>query len=346
MEDKLSPREESILLGLLMHFIQTREPVSSKTLAEQSPERISSATVRSILARLEEKGFLQQPHPNAGRIPTDHSYRYLTRRILSDTGGDPPLNLAEVERLVSDGSLNAVAKDVSGVLARSVRALGFAVTPPVESMRMRHCELIAIGENRVLCLVVSQAGQMHEKVLWAGEAYSPEQLRWFSGYLNERYAGCTFPEIRRKLRAQLEIERSRYNHRVLNALELVSLYFRDAPRDRELFWDGATWLLESASLEDNMEGVRRLLESLEKKSRLLELLDTLVESGGSLKVVLGSDWPDPRVRDLAMVAAPFGNADIGFGVLGIIGPKSLRYDAAISSVRKTARLATLAGSRL
>ncbi len=346
MEDKLSPREERILLGLLMHYIQTREPVGSKTLAARSPEKVSSATVRNILSRLEDGGFLTQPHPNAGRVPTDHAYRYLIRRILSESSGDPPLNPAEVDRLVSDGSLNAVARDICGVLARSMRTLGFAVTPPVETMRMRNCELVAIGEGRVLCLVISQAGQMHEKVLWTGETYTPEQLRWFSNYLNERYAGCTFPEIRRRLGAQIEIERARYNHRVLDALELVSQYFQDAPSDRELFWDGATWLLDSASLEDNLEGVRGLLDSLERKSRLLGILDGLIEGEASLKVVLGSDWPDPQVRDLAMVAAPFGSADTGFGILGIIGPKPLRYDAAISTVRQTARMATLAGSRL
>jgi transcriptional regulator of heat shock response len=120
--------------------------------------------------------------------------------------------------------------------------------------------------------------------------------------------------------------------------------------ERELFWDGAAWLLEAPELAENLVAVRSLLESLQRKSQLLNLLDGLTRepgrNGSGLRVVMGDDWPDPAARGLAMVVAPFGTDSAGAGVLGIVGSQSLRYDTTIPLVRRVARLATLASARL
>jgi heat-inducible transcriptional repressor len=345
LAEPLNAREETVLYGLLTRFMETREPVGSRFLAERDPEGLSPATLRSILARLEDMGYLRQPHASAGRVPTDLAYRHFARGIMRNTEEREP-DWREVERLASDGSLNALAREVSGALARSVHMLGFAVTPPLEDVRLRSCDLVRLGENRVLCVVVSQAGQVHEKVLRAPEPYSADQLRWFGNFLNETFAGCTFPEIRRRLQSQVEWERARCDGIVLKALQLVSPCFLDRDSPRELFWDGAEWLFYDMELRRNLGSLGSLLESLEKKTRLIELLDALARDGEPLRVVLGEDWPDPAAQDLAMVAAPFGGEETGRGVLGIIGFKALRYDTAIPSVRQAAILATLATARL
>ena len=346
MGKALTPREEAILLGLLEEYRRSGEPVSSRTLAGLSQEPVSPATVRNILGRLEDSGYLRQPHASSGRVPTDEAYRFLAERVRrrsSDLGEPDP---SEVERLASDGSLNAVAMELSNSLARTMRSLGFAVTPPLEEIRLRSCELVHLGAERVLCVVVSMAGQVHQQLLRSPEAYSPDQLRWFSAYLNETYGGMTFSEIREHLRVQVEGERALCGQRMDQALRLVAPCFSRPGGGRELFWDGASWLLYASELRNNLDGVRSLLESLQQKSRLLVLLETLVKESDPLRIVLGGDWPDPSVQDLAMVAAAYGGSESGYGIVGVIGPKSLSYDEAIPVVRHAARLATLASGRL
>jgi heat-inducible transcriptional repressor len=346
MGEVLTPREEAILLGLLDEHRRSGEPVSSRALAELSREPISPATVRNILGRLEDSGYLRQPHASSGRVPTDEAYRYVAERVRSRSAEMDEPDPSEVERLASDGSLNAVAMELSNSLARTMRSLGFAVTPPLEEVRLRSCDLVHLGSDRVLCVVVSMAGQVHQQVLRSPEAYTPEQLRWFSAYLNETYRGMTFSEIRQHLRVQVEGERTLCGQKMDQALRLVAPYFRRPEGGRELFWDGASWLLCASGLRNDLDGVRSLLESLQQKSRLLELLETLVKESDPLRIVLGDDWPDPSVRGLAMVASAYGAADRGYGIVGVIGPKSLPYDEAIPVVRHAARLATLASGRL
>lgn len=342
----LSAREEAILLGLLDNFIKTREPVPSKLLSEQNPEGLSSATVRAILNHLEDLGYLHQPHASAGRVPTDEAYRYLARWVQQVQSAEVEPDWSELERLTREGSLDGVAREICNSLSRSVHGLGIAVTPSLEEIRLRSCELVAVGPERILLVVVSQAGQVHQTVLHSPERYTPEQLRWFSGYLGDTYAGWSFTEIRENLRAQVEGESAACSEGVARAFRLVAPYFMAYPARRELFWDGAAWLLQSPELRRNLDGVRILLESLEQKFRLLDLLDALARNGEPLQVVLGDDWPDPGVQELALVAAPYGGEGSGYGVVGVIGPKSLSYREAIWSVRRAARLATLASTRL
>jgi len=346
MGEFLSGREEMILLGLVSRYLGTQEPVGSKALAESSPERLSPASVRHIMAGLEAKGYLTQPHPSAGRVPTDEAFRLFALNVAREAAEWAAPDEEGVEHLLTEGSLPGLARELSSVLARELHTLGFAVTPTLASVRLRACELVRLGEGRVLCVVVSQTGQIHEKVLQTHEPYGPEQLRWFSNYLAETFAGCTFAEIRRRLEAQVEMEAARCDELIRRAIELVAPCFLEFPESRDLFWDGAPWLLDSPGLRADLGSVQSLLDSLEKKSRLIALLQALLTGDEPVRVVLGEDWPDRSVRGLAMVAAPFGGEGQGHGFLGVIGPKALRYDTAIPSVRQAAILATIASSRL
>jgi heat-inducible transcriptional repressor len=346
MGDRLSAREESILLGLLMTYLETREPVASRTLASGCAQGLSPATVRAILSRLEEAGYLHQPHTSAGRLPTEQAYRHFAQRVLSQSEADADPGWAEIEEVSVDGSLNGVARRVSNALAQMVHSVGFAVTPSEAAVRLRSCELVSIRPDRVLWVVVSTAGQVLESVLRTSEPYTHEELRWFSNYLSETYSGWSFSEMRHHLKAQVGLQEAECRREVRQALQLVAPFFLEAAPGRELFWDGASWLFETPELTENLRAVRTLLESLQRKSQLLDLLEALGQDRRGLRVVLGGDWPDPAARGLAMVAAPFGAEDLGYGVVGIIGPEALRYDKTIPLVRRAARLATLASAKL
>lgn len=347
MDQPLGPREERILLDVVALYRRWREPVSSRALAQAHPEGPSPATLRNILARLEEMGYLHQPTSVSGRVPTDEAYRYLAAAVLRDEDGrEVRPSWQEVQRLAQDGSLAGVARNLPRRLSGAVRLLAFAVTPSMEALRIRACDLVSLAPGRVLFVLVAEGGQVRERVVRTPEPMGPETLRWCANYLSETYAGCTLAQVRRRLQLQLAAERERLGREVAAVLEALSPCFEETQPVRELFWEGAPWLLEDPVLQDRLDAVRHFLEALERKTRLLNLLEALFASGETLRVVIGGEWGDVPVEPLAMVLAPFGVEERGRGCVGIVGPKTLPYDTAIPAVRETALLATLAAETL
>jgi heat-inducible transcriptional repressor len=347
MDQPLGPREERILLDLMALYRRSREPVSSRALAEAHPEGPSPATLRNILARLEEMGYLHQPTSVSGRIPTDEAYRYLAAAVLRCEGGrEVHPSWQEVLRLAEDGSLAGVARSLPPRLSGAVRLLAFAVTPSLETLRIRACDLVSLAPDRVLFVLVAEGGQVRERVVRTPEPLGPDTLRWCANYLSQTFAGCTLAEVRRRLRLQLAAERERLGREVAAVLDAVGPCFEENQPVRELFWEGAPWLLDDPALQEQLDAVRYFLEALERKTRLLNLLEALFASGETLRVVLGGEWGDVPVEPLAMVLAPFGGEERGRGWVGIVGPKTLPYDTAIPAVRETALLATLAAETL
>jgi heat-inducible transcriptional repressor len=348
LDERLGAREERILLDLVAAYIRGRDPVSSRALAERTPGGPSSATVRTVLARLEDLGYLHQPHSVSGRIPTDLAYRTFAAAVLREEGGravNP--SREEVERLAEDGTIAGVARGISGRLADSARLLAFAATPHLDEMRLRTCDLVSLSPERVLFVLVSQAGQVTERVLRSPRPVGADTLRWCANFLTQTFAGCTLPEIRRRLAREVEAERERCGQEIAGALELVAPCFAETPADRGLYWEGAPWLLESSLLEEEgVDAIRILLQTLERKTRLLELLEALRGAEGPVRVVLGEDWGDPQVRTLAMVVAPFGGDATVRGYVGIVGPRPMPYETAIPAVRDASVLATLAAEAL
>lgn len=347
MDQPLGPREERILRDLLALYRRSREPVSSRALAEAHPEGPSPATLRNILARLEEMGYLHQPTSVSGRVPTDEAYRYLAAAVLRDQGGkEVSPSWQEVQRLSEDGSLAGVARSLPRRLSGATRLLAFAVTPSMEALRIRACDLVSLAPERVLFVLVAEGGQVRERVVRTPEPMGPDTLRWCANYLSETFAGYTLPQVRRQLRIRVAAERERLGREVAAVLDLLGPCFEENPPVRELFWEGAPWLLEDPALQQQLDAVRYLLEALERKTRLLNLLEELSASGEPLRVVLGGEWGDVPVEPLAMVLAPYGGEGRGRGCVGIVGPKTLPYDMAIPAVREAALLATLAAESL
>lgn len=372
MPEVLTVREETVLLSLLMRFVETCEPVGSRVLAEENPEGLSSASIRATLGRLEEKGYLSHPHTSAGRVPTDDAYRFFAGKAAELPA--PPLDgePVQIERMASEGSLNGVVRSASEILSRSTRVLGFAATPPLDDLRLRECELVGLSRDRVLLVVVSQGGQVHECTLHTPRPCDHDALRLFSNLLNDSFRGLTFSEIRQRLRRELasqgcallegitaalrhsgegEIqasaaEGSRDAGPAAEALRLVAPYFLGEPGGRLLFYEGVDRLVTAPALRGDPDALGALLESLQTRGRLLELLDAFAREGVVLRVVLGDQWPDAGTRGLSMVLAPFEAGPEGRGLVGVIGPKPMRYDRTVPIVRSVARCVALAGARL
>ncbi|MEJ2420729.1 MAG: heat-inducible transcriptional repressor HrcA [Acidobacteriota bacterium] len=338
--EKLNGREETVLLEVVRISAETHRPVGSQTLAGAYGERVSSATVRSILKTLEDKGFLLKTHVSSGRIPSDKAYRYCVKNILErlDT-----LEMEEGEAALADftsaRSMEEIVKDASRRMASSMHWLGFATTPIRRETRLKACELIRITEEKLLIVLVSLTGQVHQQWFASPGQYSEEQLKWFSNYLSDVYEGWCFRDIRAHLQLQLRQEQTLADKRLGEILGLIAPAFSESA-SKDVFWEGVGWLLESPELQGDLVSVRKLFEALEKKDRLLRLLDQIWDQVLETGVVMGDEWPEPGVRSLALIAAPYGVPGMGRGLVGIIGPKCMRFDRTIPGVSRTARLLT------
>jgi len=346
MADELSGREEELLFGLILEYVDTRSPVGSRVLAERSSEGLSSATVRSILASLEDRGYLAKARPSSGREPTDAAYGYFASRILERVGAWDGPDMQEVERLVQRGSLTGVVRNAVKLLARSTRTLGFAVKPLLDDTRLRVCEFVRFASDRVLMILVSKSGDVQEHILKTDEDFGTATLRTFSNYLNERYNGWSFGEIRAHLRRQIDQTLGQGGRGPEKALALAAPFFLGQQQRREVCHDGLRDLLASMRPGEALEGIHLILESLETRSRLLELLDEFAGRGRQVRVIMGRDLPVHHADNLSMVVSSYATSSGSPGLVGVIGPKSMRYDTAIPLVCRMAWSVSLAGTRL
>jgi len=337
----LQPREEQILEGVLRAFGETHRPVGSRTLADLLPGGLSPATIRAVLARLEEAGYLAKHHVSSGRIPTDRAYRLRADRALVEGAGRAGEEGCPASQSGGAG-LEALVRKAAGELSSSEHSLGFATTPPAGEARLSACELFPVSPGRVLMVVASAGGQVREHWLAPGRAYSPEALRAFGDFITERYRGWTFAEIRDHLRRQVEEGSRDAEALARGALQLVAPYFLGELERPAVFWEGARWLLEDPEVQADLVSLRVLLEALEEREGLLRFLDEVWDQVSGTAVAVGEEWPVPGAPRLVLVASAYGDEATGVGFVGIIGTRCLAFERAIPRVRAAARRLTRA----
>jgi heat-inducible transcriptional repressor len=328
----LSDRQLRILSILVREYIERGEPVSSLWLAEHSGFRVSSATVRNVLAGLEESGHLHQPHTSAGRIPTDRGYRSYVDLLLQSRRPSRPAPEIEA-RLRQAGTLEDALADVSHELARAAHHLAFALAPVDERITLKHIEFVALDAARVLVVVVAGNGQVWHKVVTTGESLAPSDLTQAANYLNLEFAGRHLADIRTEIVERLHQDRVLYDELLARALSLASDTLVEVAPEPRLFVHGASSLVESAGEDSEhipLEGLRVVLAMIEEKHRLVRLLTEYIEGRG-LTVVIGAEHPRPDLRDFSLVAATYVEGP-HVATVGVLGPRRMRYSRAIAAV--------------
>jgi len=324
-------RSRRILAALVREYIATGEPVPSSQIAGVAGLGVSSATVRNDLARLEEEGFLQQPHTSAGRIPTDRGYRFYVDLLLE--GKRLARSSSAVEaRLRRDGAaplLDAVLSQVSHVVSQASRHVGFALGPAHEAAVFDRVEFVPIGGNRVLVIIIARGGQVIQKVIEIDESLSSDELRQAASYLNVEFTGLPLYRAREAVVDRMNQERMLYDALMARAIRLGTSTFSDLPGEPALYVDGAASLLDQ-SQEFERGTLHALLVMIEEKQRLIRLLNEYIDGPG-LMVVIGAEHPDPSLRSFSLVASTYQDGDV-IGTIGIIGPTRMRYPRAIAVV--------------
>jgi heat-inducible transcriptional repressor len=243
-----SDRQRRILARLVTEYIEQGEPVSSAWLAEHSALGLSSATVRSILARLEEQGLVRQPHTSAGRVPTDSGYRAYVDQLLEVRIRTRALPDVEA-RLRQPGTVGDLLEQASQELSRASHQIGFAIGPASPSMRLQHIDFAALDGGRVLVIVVAAGGQITHKVIEAEEPCDARFLEKAASYLNTEFAGLTLHEARAAIVERLRQDRSLYDQLVARALRLARSGLKGVTPEQSLHVQGTAFVVEGLAGE-------------------------------------------------------------------------------------------------
>jgi heat-inducible transcriptional repressor len=333
---ELPERSRRLLATLVREHIETGEPVSSQSLAQRSGLGVSSATVRNILAQLEEHDYLHQPHTSAGRVPTDRAYRVFVDLLLE--GRKRGRVSAEVETRLREQAERSPMMDhllasASHLVSRAARHVGFALYGNPAAVLQR-IEFVALGGSRVLVVVISRGNQIMQKVVDTGEEVHPDDLVHASNYLNTEFAGLPLSDVRKAVLARLQQERILYDQLLARALRLARSTLAEMPNQHTFYVEGAASLLGS----DNQPGVslatlRTLLEMMEEKERMVHLLNQYIDGSG-ITVVIGAEHAAPHLRPFSLIASTAVDGT-STRTVGVIGPTRMHYSRAITVVDGT-----------
>ena len=332
---ELSDRARRVLATLVREYIETGEPVPSQMLARKSGLGVSSATVRNVLAQLEELGYVHQPHTSAGRVPTDRGYRVFVDLLLeSRRPAKPPFSVEDEIRAQAGRSplIEDLLVSVSHMVSRAARYVGFALADNHGGILQR-IEFVALGGSRVLVVVVSRGNQVTQKVVDAGEDVRPADLVQAANYLNTEFAGLPLADVREAVLARLQQERSLYDQLLRRALSLAQQTLDTLPGQLTFHVEGAAALLDDADDTVSRATLRALLEMMEEKERLVRLLNQYIDGPG-LTVVIGAEHSAPDLRSFSLIASTAVDGD-ATRTVGVIGPTRMHYSRAITLVDGT-----------
>ena len=333
----LDARAQQILRHIISSYILTGEPVGSRTLAKLSDEGLSPATIRNVMADLEEMGYLVQPHTSAGRVPTDKGYRYYVDVLL------PSGRLAARDRSLIDTRLSRVGGEFTGameeiprLLSRLTSMVGYFLSPPPADAVLKHVEFTRLHDRRILVVFVDRAELVSHRILDTEEDYSQADLDRAGRYLVEEFSGLALNEIRGRLVRLMAEEKAAFDNLLKNAVTLAGRYLEAESRARTVVLEGTANIMKHPEFAD-VETMRRLFATFEEKHRLVKILDRCLDQPG-VRVVIGSEAADPLLGRLSVVASPYHLDDGGTGWFGVLGPTRMEYDRAVALVDYISRL--------
>ncbi|MBN2245248.1 MAG: heat-inducible transcription repressor HrcA [Candidatus Aminicenantes bacterium] len=320
-----------ILTKITEHYLRTGKAVSSGVVVENIDIKVSSATIRNIMAKLEQLGYLYQPHTSAGRIPTDKGLRFYVNHLFDDA----LLNkqLVDIETADFDqtrGDFLSLLTQVSMTLAECSDNIGFVISPRISKINFKHVRLIKISEERVLIIQVSTNNLVLNEVVETKNYFTQHELDRASRFITESFAGKNLTYVRDYLIKEMPKYRDRFENILQKTNELLRSYFGQEEKGSHMIIKGTSKLLNKSEFFE-MEALRSLFSSFEEKSNLAKLLSDFI-SLDRVKVLIGEDLKIPDVNDCSLILSHYGDNLQVLGSLGIIGPKRIPYKTIIPLV--------------
>ncbi len=329
-------RAQHLLKVLVQRYIREGQPVGSRTLSKDSGLDLSAATIRNVMADLEEMGFVSSPHTSAGRVPTPRGFRFFVDTLLRVK----PLSSSEMQVLankiaVGSHDQQSLVASTSAMLSSLTSLAGVVTTPRQPHASLRQIEFLSLSEKRVLAIMVINDREVQNRILQLDRDYSSEELVRAANYLNEKFAGREIAEVRDILVAELKSTRETMNRLMMDAINMAQRAF-SAEDENNFVVAGETNLMGFAELHD-VDKLRRLFEAFNTKRDILGMLDKVVNAQG-VQIFIGEESGYSVMDDCSLVVAPYTANDDVVGVLGVIGPTRMAYERVIPIVDVAAKL--------
>jgi len=330
-------RHRDILIAVIREYIDSTEPVGSRALSKRWFPTLSPATIRNAMADLEEMGYLVQPHTSAGRVPTDQAYRFYVDSFPPTL---PPKPVAPSETLPDRRSgIDGFMERTSSHLSTVTKLTGLLLAPPLWHTSLARVELIPLGDDRALAVVVTDAGWVTARSVTVDPPLVADEVRAIGRELTRRFRGRTVQEV-----VEMELAPADPLDALHTRARAVTEQIVAVLRGRTLYVSGAINMLDHPEFSD-LETTRELLRTFEHKERLADLMTKLADDEG-LRVTIGEENPYAAMRECTLITSTYLYRDQVVGVLGVIGPRRLPYPDVISAVNETARHVTDALSRV
>ncbi|HOM98913.1 MAG TPA: heat-inducible transcriptional repressor HrcA [Acidobacteriota bacterium] len=329
-------RARAVLRGLIREYVCCGQPVGSRRLAKVYPEKLSPATLRNVMADLEEAGFLEQPHVSAGRVPTPAGYRYyvnslMRRRQLSQEELGTIRQALEQER-----DPEALMDRTSRLLASQTNSIGIVLAPSLSKSVLWHIEFLRLARDRLLVILVSQSGLVQHRLVTVPETPPQAELDEASRYLIEHFRGLTLLEIRTRLQQMMRQDQTTYDRLLRNVVLLGTTTLPDELLEKEdptqIYVDGASRVAQRLD-DPDIYRLASILQTLEEKRRILEILSYCLQSEGKEPfVTIGLEKCVPEMNQWTVIVARFQSEQGNQGAVGVLGPARMEYDRTISLV--------------
>ena len=322
--EELDSRAREVLREIVMQHVSTGEAISSRSLARSGRFQLSPASLRNVMADLEDLGYLHQPHTSAGRVPTDRGYRFFIDYLMRTRA------LSQRERETIDDQV-AHANEIDEVLQLTSRLLsnlsdqvGVVFMPTLLQFAIRSMDFLAVNDNKIMCVIVGTNGVVVNKVIETRQPLTREELEQISRYITTEFAGMTLDTIRRRLIRLTEQERAQHDALLQKAISLGIEAVNDvAPVEHELYVEGATSILLKPEFAD-AASLRKTFLALQEKEKLVDLLNSCLSEDG-LQILIGSETDFTQVHNFSIVARRYGSNSAPLGMVGILGPMRMEY---------------------
>jgi heat-inducible transcriptional repressor len=336
----LDRRAQMLLKALVERYIVEGEPVGSRALSRYSGLDLSPATIRNVMADLEQLGFVASPHTSAGRVPTNRGYRFFVDTLLTVK----ELNRVEISQLevnLHPDHPQRLISAASQLLSDLTHFAGVVVANKRKTPAFRHIEFLALSDKRVLLIIVTPEGDVQNRILFTEKTYTPSELTTAANFLNQNYAGLTFDEIRGRIHAEMKQLREDMTQLMTAALEAGS---EALSQSTDYVVSGERNLLDSHDLASNMSRLRELFELFETKTLLMQILELSTRAQG-VQIFIGGESGIAPLDECSVVTAPYEVDGQVIGTVGVVGPTRMAYERVIPIVDITAKLLSSALSQ-
>jgi len=336
--ETLTEREKRILELIMYNYIHSAEPIGSRTIEKIIKNRLSSATIRNTMSDLEEKGFIYKPHAVAGRIPTNKAFRYYVDSMI--TLKHPGKRTLEViERLQKPRyfHIERLMEDASRMLADISKYTSIVVEPRVDMMLFKEIEFVKLSSYTILIVFVTSSGMVHTRLVDTEDDLDPEVLYSMKRYMNEKFSGRPFYILKDGILNDMQRDKESVN-RLLGKIKDTLDTIIDDEAKRDIYIDGTSKMIDFPEFA-HIERLKELLQALERKEKLLSLLDHCLKGEG-ISVIIGMETDIREMRDMSVITSTYRVGEKSYGILGVIGPVRMDYSKLIPIVNYTARAVT------